>query len=561
MKKILLSAILASSSFLSYSQIIFQVEAPASIAGNYQFSHTNDWGQLPDMSIPANAIQNNIVFATDSLLCSPATNAAALAGKVAVLYRGTCEFGLKVFNAQQAGAIAAIVVNNAAGTIAMGPGTDGPNVTIPSWMISNTDGALLRARTLANETVSVFFGNKIGYYNNDLGVENGKYLISTYQAIPHLVAQNGNEFAVEIGSWVRNYGSNAQTGITLNATVTGGASTYNNTSAAISLASGDSIWVAMPQFSLSSYAIGEYTITYTIASAAAEQYPSDNVRVSKFNITADMLAVARLDANGMPTIDTGFKPSTAGEFYTCIPFIHPNADRLGVAGLYFGASTIAPEVLTDAEVVLTAYKWDDIFTDYDGTDMLELTDLGSVSYIYTEDKQAEIMYAPLDFPFALQNNQKYLFCLSSSNTNLYFGYDQQTNYNENENIANAYLMPSYIKTANGWGFGFSNDDSQPTVGVRLIDKNTLGIATTNAVEASVYPNPSRDFITVKINNFDGAADLNVTDLSGKVVYASSVKVEAGKLKLDINSLESGMYVFNMKMANGTVSTFKVSVNK
>jgi serine protease len=80
--------------------------------------------------------------ANDSLLCIAASNAAQVAGKIAVVYRGTCEFGIKALNAQNAGAVAVIVVNNVADApIEMGPGANGANVTIPVFMVTQAVGA------------------------------------------------------------------------------------------------------------------------------------------------------------------------------------------------------------------------------------------------------------------------------------------------------------------------------------------------------------------------------------------------------------------------------------
>ena len=43
--------------------------------------------------------------AADSLGCGVLVNNAAISGNIAVVYRGTCEFGVKALNAQNAGAI------------------------------------------------------------------------------------------------------------------------------------------------------------------------------------------------------------------------------------------------------------------------------------------------------------------------------------------------------------------------------------------------------------------------------------------------------------------------
>ncbi|MEQ1832787.1 MAG: PA domain-containing protein [Candidatus Eisenbacteria bacterium] len=83
---------------------------------------------------------------------TPFTNAGALAGKVAVIDRGLCGFTVKVKNAQNAGAIACILVNNVAGTIA--PGGSDPTITIPSVAITQADGVTLK-NAIAAGTVNV----------------------------------------------------------------------------------------------------------------------------------------------------------------------------------------------------------------------------------------------------------------------------------------------------------------------------------------------------------------------------------------------------------------------
>jgi len=69
--------------------------------------------------------------------------AAGLAGNIAVIDRGTCTFVVKAKNAQNAGAIGVIIVNNVAGALAPG-GTD-PTITIPTVGITQADGSTLKA--------------------------------------------------------------------------------------------------------------------------------------------------------------------------------------------------------------------------------------------------------------------------------------------------------------------------------------------------------------------------------------------------------------------------------
>ncbi|HVT61573.1 MAG TPA: S8 family serine peptidase [Thermoanaerobaculia bacterium] len=113
------------------------VNSPGSIAGDY--------AAVPAAFGPSPSGQTaDLVLAAPNDGCAPLTNAAAVSGKIVVIDRGTCTFVVKAQNAQDAGAIAAVVVNNVAGPAGVmgGSGT----FTIPSVMISQADGATIKAQ-------------------------------------------------------------------------------------------------------------------------------------------------------------------------------------------------------------------------------------------------------------------------------------------------------------------------------------------------------------------------------------------------------------------------------
>ncbi len=72
------------------------------------------------------------------------TNAAQVAGKIALVDRGTCGFVVKAKNAQVNGAIGVIVANNTSGIVNMA-GVD-PTVTIPALSILQSDGNAIKAQ-------------------------------------------------------------------------------------------------------------------------------------------------------------------------------------------------------------------------------------------------------------------------------------------------------------------------------------------------------------------------------------------------------------------------------
>ncbi len=89
-----------------------------------------------------------------SLACA-ALPGGSLTGMIALVSRGTCSFSTKIRFAQQAGAVATLVVNNAPGDAA-GMAQDGtPNQpTIPAYMVSRSDGAVLVGFNGAATTIS-----------------------------------------------------------------------------------------------------------------------------------------------------------------------------------------------------------------------------------------------------------------------------------------------------------------------------------------------------------------------------------------------------------------------
>lgn len=93
-----------------------------------------------------------------TLGCRSPVNASEIAGKIAVVDRGDCFFTEKVKNAQDAGAVAAIVVNNQpSGLPPMGG--DDLTITIPSAGISQADGDLIKG-VLASRSAGIRRGGR-----------------------------------------------------------------------------------------------------------------------------------------------------------------------------------------------------------------------------------------------------------------------------------------------------------------------------------------------------------------------------------------------------------------
>ena len=98
-------------------------------------------------------IDDNVDVVTDG--CQTAVNGAALVGKIVIIDRGDCVFTLKVKNAQEAGAVAVIVVNNIDDGTPSPMGGSDDTVTIPNMGVTFSSGAAIYARLAARETVTI----------------------------------------------------------------------------------------------------------------------------------------------------------------------------------------------------------------------------------------------------------------------------------------------------------------------------------------------------------------------------------------------------------------------
>lgn len=98
--------------------------------------------------VPVTTPTTGVLFNTASLGCT-AFAPGSLAGKIALIQRGTCAFALKAQNAQDAGAVGVILYNNVAGGLL--PAGAAPGVTIPVYGITLADGQALIAAMTANE--------------------------------------------------------------------------------------------------------------------------------------------------------------------------------------------------------------------------------------------------------------------------------------------------------------------------------------------------------------------------------------------------------------------------
>jgi hypothetical protein len=125
-----------------------EINSPASIAGFYRIGTANFGPPLANPGVTADVAAARDASAQPTLACGPLANPGEVAGKIALIDRGECNFTVKVRNAQDAGAVAVIIANNVAGTPPNMAGDD-PTITIPSVSVTRDAGQRIRAALAA----------------------------------------------------------------------------------------------------------------------------------------------------------------------------------------------------------------------------------------------------------------------------------------------------------------------------------------------------------------------------------------------------------------------------
>jgi len=429
-------------------------------------------------------------------------------------------------------------------------------------MITADEGAAL-VSAIQSGTCVAFIGNKTGYFDNDMGFFANHVINPEHSANPFLTNQNSSEFSNYVGGWLHNYGANNQTNVVLTAKITlNGSPVYTQASAPASIVSGDSLFVQLPNFSPASVSRGLYKFSYTITSDSAEDFPGDNMLRTDFTVSDTIFSFGAIDTVSLNTkVDASYRPTgNTGEFEVCMHMKDSLSSRLAVAGMYFSASITTGMDITGELVDFTVYEWLNTFTDLNDA-ALDFSNLNAVafgSYEYTANDQNVLKYAPLVSPYTLTNSQRYLFCVKTSNPDVYFGFTTTTDYNE---AVNVYLQPVTPVNDNGtwYALGFGTDVTA-ALGLKVLDASSLGVEETALTTKPAYPNPASNLVYIPMQNITGDLEISVMDISGKVVKTEVRTVNnSGALPVNLDGISNGQYIVKVTSANASQS-FKIMVN-
>ena len=165
------------------SNATLTINSPAGLQGDY-FAVKSAFGDTDFTGFSGNLVLVDDGSSDPTLGCNALTNAAAINGNIAVIERGTCYFVDKVKNAQNAGAIGVLMINNVGGNPIIMGGTDN-TITIPAVMISKNDGqAILNA---LNNSTSI----TATITNNNTPISIG-YMVPGTMHINDIIARDNN---------------------------------------------------------------------------------------------------------------------------------------------------------------------------------------------------------------------------------------------------------------------------------------------------------------------------------------------------------------------------------
>ena len=593
MKKILLSLLIISG-LTAYSQsVVLNVMEPATIGGPYTHSNQGDgsgWG-LADLTNPADAVLDTLAVMDDTTsgvnntYGTPASpfyagyqgcdsagvywSGSNYDGKIVLISRGSCQFGWKAFLAQEQGAVAVIIYNGfpdsdpSGGITNMAGGDYGMDVTIPVCFISRGDGELLRAAVDSGQTVVAFIGNKVGAFANDVSMSPTEVLYPESMATPSLIAQDSLDYAMNLGFWARNDGSNNQTAVVANAEVLyNGTSVYAQSTAPFGLNSLDSSYISFPPFAQGAYLNGEYKLTYSLT-GLTDDFSLDNEIATDVYINDSIFTYARIADSNFIAIDQNSLKSSAftTSWAQCINFQHQNASRMQMKGVRF--ANYSSDTIIGKAIDITVDTWDDYFAGLSDPNCAVTSTTGLVydTYVYTsESQQDQTISHHFTSALPLVDYQRYLICLNTSDVNMYLNHSRAPAYELND-VSPGAQPKEILRVDSDWYTGGFSSGAIPTIQL-IMEQNTVGIDEDIEISVKPFPIPASNFINIPLPSIEGAGDLKVYDMAGNLVMTESNIQNNGKiLKVDVSRLASGSYIFNLDLNNGKKSSFTVIVNK
>ncbi|QQV01303.1 MULTISPECIES: T9SS type A sorting domain-containing protein [Chryseobacterium] len=113
--------------------------------------------------------------------------------------------------------------------------------------------------------------------------------------------------------------------------------------------------------------------------------------------------------------------------------------------------------------------------------------------------------------------------------------------NFTHSVGEIYVIPTDPDKANSGTMGMFYQSVLQVLGVTELEKDNV----------KIYPNPTADFVHIKLNSKSKIEDAQIYDLSGKLILQANLESE----KLDLRSLPQGVYMIIFK--NSDIKPIKI----
>lgn len=535
---------------------VVQITSPANIAQDLYNGQPCGWeGSVYGPSLTADqAFCGDVVWGHDSLGCTPLTE--DLTGKIVLLRRGICNFSLKVYNAQAAGAIACVIITHYTSAAegpctlslgAMSGGDSATAVTIPNIIIHRQTGEQIDAALAAGQPVEMCFAfprmlspTSASMYATPLGQ------VDTMQAITVLY---------------NNRSGVTQTDVTLKAEFISPSGASNGTiSYTMPVCEpGVDSFIVFPPHAVPAE-LGKHTVLFT-NNKYSESLDSvySYFEHTNFTFATDNLVT---DPGGVGPADADF--ATNG-FYIQSGGLTLMGDAPATAKYAtFGISNIEA-VYVDGDptaniIGVAVYKAD---VDGDGGGDLSasfIDDLGAGLISYNEyvmtgnEVNDQLISVPLldlntnEHGIALEANQAYYVSLIYDGTTA--GLGVCVRFMNSLDVAYA-AFTGYPTTPLYFGQLFTGGWSGAMVIQRMeLDgfvpgTNTAEPKTLADAKVNITPNPANEFVNLelKLDEVNPSVAVSILDGKGRMVVGSQVEknIQNGVMTFDVKSLPSGVY--------------------
>lgn len=489
-------------------------------------------------------------IANDSLAsfaCDSLANGAAMKGKIALTRRGGCEFGVKAFQSQKAGAIACVIANREPGApIGIGGGAKGLEVDIPTVMISWELMQLINADLKAGKTVNITISVP-NFYNPNIAYA---YATPLTQVVPLENAQV--IIANNSGKDVTNFKSTI--------TITEPDAKVVKIDTTYALLENDSIaTINFPAYKPTKK--GKYKADFTIPALSSKTLSRE------FILTDDYYALDNGVVNGASGTSAAQFNGADKEFHVGNTF---------VAGKYTTVTHVSfairnPATMLGEEFAVFIYELPEI------TDATVLGDFAIVPtknnifpQLYTVTDQVKVdeqILIKLDENVNLEEGKQYVVMIQyigNTDTKIpQYTFAGTEDYSVSSTFVYSSNAPNTPATGTLFTGGFSGD-SRPTVRMHVVKVgvDAKDLPALADKEVSLFPVPTTNELNVKfdLSNPTEKAEVTILDLMGRTVFAQKyTNLQKNTIQVNTSNFANGSYIFYVKTDKGFDSrTFTVA---